>query len=919
MVKKFLQKHIIGVVERGVSSAPESSSPEIVTGLLAFGQKSGDTILNELHSSLDGLSAEEAHDRLKHYGKNEIAHEKPPAWYIQLFKSFVNPFILILVVIGLTSYFTDVIFTPVAERNWSEVIIITIMILISAILRFWQEFRSQRAAEELRALVQNKALVKRSSWDEDEGEVAQNTTPNSIDSNSKEIAMSGLVPGDIVYLSSGDMVPADMRLLSSKDLFVSQSALTGEAMPVEKYAAISEVSDNEEIKNINVLNPLELNTLCFMGTNVITGSAVGVVISTSNHTYFGSMAKSVVGQRTLTSFDIGVNKVTWLLIRFMLVMVPIVFILNGITKGWEGAILFTLAVAVGLTPEMLPLVVTANLAKGSLKMAKQKVIIKKLNAIQNFGAMDVLCTDKTGTLTENRIVLMRHLDVNGKENDHVLNLAFLNSYFQTGLKNLMDSAVIAKKEEIKSVEEKDTYKKIDEIPFDFDRRRMSVIVSDKNGKDYLICKGAVEEILSVSTHVEENGLVLPISEDKHINVRGFAKRLNEEGLRVIAVAYKEITNSKHFYKISDESDLTLVGYIGFLDPAKASAKEAIRLLEEHGVQVKIITGDNEVVTRKICSDVNLKINKIMLGSDIDKLSDEELQVEAEQTTIFAKVDPLQKARIVEALKKNDHTVGYMGDGINDAAAMRESDVGISVDTAVDIAKESADVILLENDLLVLEKGVIEGRIVFGNIMKYIKMTASSNFGNMFSVLAASIFLPFLPMLPIQILVQNLLYDFSQLGIPWDQMDEEFLKTPRKWETKGIARFMILIGPLSSIFDITTFLVLWFVFKANLPAHQSLFQSGWFVEGLLSQTLIVHMIRTQKIPFIESTASKFVVFLTLIIMATGVLLPFTYIGRDIGMQALPLMFFPILAVTLLAYCVLVQIVKKWYIKKFTVWL
>ena len=914
MVRKFLKKHIIGVVERGISSTPDSSSPEVVGGLLGFGQKTKDQVLSDLNTTLTGLSYEEVHDRIKKYGPNEIAHEKPSPWYVQLVKSFINPFIVILLVIGVASLFTDVIYEPVGQKNWNEVVIIVIMVLISAILRFWQEFRSQKAAEELRALVQNKALVKRSSWEEiDESEDAP--APKS---DAREIPINQLVPGDIIYLSSGDMVPADVRLISSKDLFVSQSALTGEAMPVEKYAEISEVSDNEEVKNTAIKSPLELNTLCFMGTNVITGTAVGVVVCTSNQTYFGSMAKSVVGQRTLTSFDKGVNKVSWLLIRFMLVMVPIVFILNGLTKGWQGAFLFTLAVAVGLTPEMLPLIVTANLAKGSVKMAKQKVIMKKLNAIQNFGAMDILCTDKTGTLTENRIVLMRHLDVNGKENSHVLNLAFLNSYFQTGLKNLMDNAVISKKEEMKSVEEKITYHKIDEIPFDFERRRMSVIVSDKDGKDYLICKGAVEEILSVTTNVEEDGKVIPISQDKHVNVRGFAKHLNEEGLRVIAVAYKEIPNKKHFYKVEDESNLTLVGYIGFLDPAKASAKEAIAQLESHGVKVKIITGDNEIVTKKICEDVNLVIENILLGSDIEALSDEELTTKAEHTTIFAKVDPLQKARIVEALKRNGHTVGYMGDGINDAAAMRESDVGISVDTAVDIAKESADVILLENDLLVLEKGVIEGRIVFGNIMKYIKMTASSNFGNVLSILVASIF-PFLPMLPIQILVQNLLYDFSQLSSPWDKMDEEFLKTPRKWEAKGIAKFMVCIGPISSIFDITTFLVLWFVFKANAPAHQSLFQSGWFVEGLLSQTLIVHMIRTQKIPFIESIASKSVVFLTLAIMAVGILLPFTRLGASIGMQGLPTMYFGILAVTLLAYCALVQIVKKIYIKKFTVWL
>ena len=881
-----------------------------------FLQKSIDEILVTLETSRDGLSHNEAILRLKKYGPNEVAHEKPTVWYIQLIQSFINPFTAILAIIGTVSLCTDVIFAHTDDKNWSEVIIIVAMILISAILRFWQEFRSQKAAQALRALVQNQTLVTRSSWNDNINISAE----NSENKNSREIPINQLVPGDIVSLSSGDMVPADIRLLSSKDLFVSQSALTGEAMPVEKYADISEVSDEEEIKNNSSTNLLESNVFCFMGTNVVSGTALGVVVATSNHTYFGSMAKSVVGQRELTSFDKGINKVSWLLIRFMLVMVPIVFVLNGITKGWQGAFLFTLAVAVGLTPEMLPLVVTANLAKGSVKMAKQKVIIKKLNAIQNFGAMDILCTDKTGTLTENRIVLMRHLDVNGNESEHVLDLAFLNSYFQTGLRNLMDEAVIAKKEELQSIAEKSDYKKIDEIPFDFNRRRMSVIVAGKDGKDYLICKGAVEEILSITTNVEEDGKVIPISEDKHANnLRAFSKTLNEQGLRVIAVAYKQIPDKKHFYNIKDESELTLAGYIGFLDPAKASAKEAIRELEDHGVKIKIITGDNEIVTRKICSDVDLTIEKILLGGEINALGDTELAVAAQETTIFAKVDPLQKARIILALKQSGHTVGYMGDGINDAAAMRASDVGISVSTAVDIAKESADIILLENDLLVLEKGVIEGRIVFGNIMKYIKMTASSNFGNVFSVLIASMFLPFLPMLPIQILVQNLLYDFSQLGIPWDTMDEEFVKTPRKWEATGIARFMAYIGPISSIFDITTFLILWFVFKANAPAHQSLFQSGWFIEGLLSQTLIVHMIRTQKIPFIQSIASKSVIILTTIIMAVGIALPFTPIGRAIGMSALPALYFPILAVTLLAYCALIQLVKTWYIKKFEVWL
>ena len=906
MVKEILQKHIIGVVERGVDSVPAQQSPVLVERLVELGNKDEQETLKEFETSMDGLGAKEASDRLKKYGKNEIAHEKPPAWWMQLIHAFINPFVAILVVIGLASYFTDVIFSGSGRHDWTEVVIISIMILVSSGLRFWQEFRSQKAAEALRAMVQNKALVQRASWDD--GAVG----------GKREIPISEIVPGDIVFLSSGDMVPADLRLLSSKDLFVSQSALTGESMPVEKYANISEVSDAKDIV-ADTKNPLEFGTLCFMGTNVVTGTACAVVIATSNHTYFGSMAKSLTGARSLTSFDKGVNKVSWLLITFMLIMVPIVFVVNGLTKGWSGALLFALAVAVGLTPEMLPLIVTANLAKGAIKMAQQKVVIKKLNAIQNFGAMDILCTDKTGTLTENRVVLMRHLDINGNESEHVLDLAYLNSYFQTGLHNLMDAAVIEKKEELKSTTEKDTYKKIDEIPFDFARRRMSVIVQDDKGQDFLVCKGAVEEILAASKFVEEEGKAVPISDTHHASLRDLTQKLNEDGLRVIAVAYKKVADQKHFYDVKDESELTIVGYIGFLDPPKASAKQALALLRENGIAVKIITGDNEIVTKKICHEVDLIVEKVMLGSDIDALDDAALAREAEGTTVFAKIDPIQKARIVEALKKSGHTVGYMGDGINDAAAMRESDVGISVDTAVDIAKESADIILLENDLLVLAKGVIEGRIVFGNIMKYIKMTASSNFGNVLSVLVASIFLLFLPMLPIQILSLNLLYDFSLLSIPWDNVDPEFIKTPRKWEAKGIAKFMLCIGPISSIFDITTFLILWFVFKANAPIHQTFFQTGWFIESLLSQTLIVHLIRTQKIPFVQSTAARSVVVLTGAMMAVGIILPFTAIGHSLGMQAMPARYFGFMIFTLLAYCIFIQIAKKVYIKKFGTWL
>jgi len=916
MVKKILPKHIVGVVERGVVTSSGQRAPELVKQLLRLGKSSPEWALKELESSIIGLTVHEVEGRLRRYGKNEVAHEKPPVWWLQLARAFVTPFTLILVALGATSFFTDVILARPGDEDWTKVIILSSMISLSTGLRFWQEFRSQQAAQSLRELVQNKALITR-QWGDERNE----DSISSQTGEQRETAISELVPGDIVSLSSGDMVPADLRLLSSKDLFVSQSALTGESMPVEKYAKLAEISDLEEEKaEIAARNPLELGTLCFMGTNVVTGSAIGVIVATGSRTYFGSMARSVVGQRSLTSFDKGVNKVSWLLIRFIVIMVPIVFVLNGLTKhSWHDALFFALAVAVGLTPEMLPMIVTANLAKGAIKMAKKKVIIKKLNAIQNFGAMDILCTDKTGTLTENRVVLMRYLDAGGKENAHILSLAYLNSYFQTGLKNLMDVAIVDKKDELHETAEKDMYHKIDEIPFDFARRRMSVILQKEGNGDILICKGAVEEVLQLSTKVEEHGKVIPITERVRKQVVELTKKMNEDGLRVIAIAYKPIIDKKHFYKISDESELVLAGYIGFLDPPKASAKEAVKILERHGISVKVITGDNEIVTDRICREVALTGGGTLLGSEIDNLSDEALAEKAETTMIFAKTDPLQKARIIEALRSKGHTVGYMGDGINDAAAMREADVSVSVDTAVDIAKEAADIILLENDLLVLENGVLEGRVVFGNIMKYIKMTASSNFGNVFSVLIASAALPFLPMLAIQILIQNLLYDFSQIALPWDRMDEEFLRKPRKWEATGILRFMVFMGPTSSIFDVTTFFIMWFVFGANSIAHQSLFQTGWFVEGLLSQTLIVHMLRTQRIPFIQSRAAKPVLFGTVAVMATGLAIPFTAFGHQIGLQALPVTYFPWLFGTLLSYFILVQLVKTWYIKRFKVWL
>ncbi len=735
------------------------------------------------------------------------------------------------------------------------------------------------------------------------------------DTGKHEIQMAEIVPGDIIHLAAGDMIPADVRIISSKDLFVSQSSLTGEAEPVEKYDTLR--CDVNKQKSISLS---ELDNICFMGTNVVSGSAVAVVLFTGNNTYFGSMAKSLVGQRALTNFDKGVNSISWLLIRFMFVMVPIVFLVNGFTKGdWLEALLFAISIAVGLTPEMLPMIVTTNLAKGAVAMAKRKTVVKRLNAIQNFGAMDILCTDKTGTLTLDKIVLECHLDIHGNEDDRVLRHAYLNSYYQTGLKNLMDVAILefGAKKEFEDPEK--TYKKVDEIPFDFIRRRMSVVLQDGSDKRQLVTKGAVEEMLSICTYAEYRGEVVPLTEEIREEVKEMVKQLNKEGMRVLAIAQKNNVPHEGVFSVKDESEMVLMGYIGFLDPPKETAAAAIKALNEYGVKVKILTGDNEIVTKKICKEVGLPVDNILLGSQIDGMEDEALAAAAENTAIFAKLSPLQKSRIITMLQSKGHTVGYMGDGINDAAALREADVGISVDTAVDIAKESADVILLEKSLMVLEEGVIEGRKIFGNIIKYIKMTASSNFGNMFSVLAASAFLPFLPMLPIHLLVQNLFYDISQISIPWDHMDEEYLKVPRKWDASDVSKFMIFIGPISSIFDITTYLVMWFVFKANTPAVQSLFQSGWFIEGLLSQTLIVHMIRTQKVPFIQSRAAKPVLLLTGTIMAMGIAIPFTPFGASIGLQPLPLTYFPWLIGILLAYCLLTQTIKTWYIKKFKGWL
>ena len=879
-------------------------------------QNSLDNILSKFQSSLSGLTQENAKSRLEQYGKNEVAREKVPSAFVQLLLAFKNPFIFVLLTLAIVSFVTDY-WLPLQsgeETDLTGIIIILTMVTLSGLLRFWQEFRSNRAAEALKSMIRTTATVLR--------------RPNkNMPAEHIEVPLSDIVPGDIVLLSAGDMIPADIRLIESRDLFVSQAVLTGESIPVEKYDTLGAVSQKttEEINpaDIDKDNVLDVNNICFMGTNVVSGTAKAIVVATGADTHFGSLAKSIVGSRAETSFDRGVNSVSWLLIRFMLVMVPIVLLINGFTKGdWGEAVLFALAVAVGLTPEMLPMIVSANLAKGAVGMAKRKVVVKRLNAIQNFGAMDILCTDKTGTLTQDKIILEHHLDINGQVDPAVLQLAWLNSYYQSGMKNLMDKAIIRFAEEKTSVKKVGVglYSKIDELPFDFVRRRLSVVVQGNDDNHLMICKGAVEEMLSISDFVYENGEYLPLDENRKQALIELAHNYNKDGFRVLAVGVKEISaeQTKTQYNVQDEKALAIRGFLTFLDPPKESAYEAISALNEHGVAVKVLTGDNEIITIKVCREVGLEPGIPLLGTEIETMDDAELKVEIEQRTIFAKLTPLQKSRIIRLLQDNGHTVGFLGDGINDAPALRDADVGISVDTATDIAKESADIILLEKSLMVLEEGVICGRETFGNIMKYLNMTASSNFGNIFSVLVASAFLPFLPMLAIHLLIQNLLYDISQLSLPWDKMDEEFLQKPRKWDAPNIGRFMIWIGPTSSIFDITTYALMWFVFGANSVAAESLFHSGWFIEGLLSQTLVVHMLRTQKIPFIQSTAAFPVIVMTMLIMAVGIYIPFSPIGSLIGLQPLPWSYFPWLVATLLSYCVVAQIMKKIYIKRFGQW-
>jgi len=884
-----------------LAGEPREPSPvftAITRELRRIASDDGEAALTRLASSAEGLSASEAKARQERFGFNQIEHEKPLPWWWHLWQCYKNPFNLLLTVLALISFLTE---------DAAAAVVIGTMVVLSTLIRFIQEGRSNRAAEALKAMVSNTATVL-GRW-QDESMLAEQHLSQRLQQT--ELPMRELVPGDLIQLSAGDMIPADCRLLSAKDLFVSQAAMTGESLPVEKFPQISQPFESI----------FDAPNLLFMGTNVISGSATALVIATGNQSYFGALSARVTNSgQTVTAFQTGVNSVSWLLIRFALVMVPIVFAINGVTKGdWMEAFLFALSVAVGLTPEMLPMIVTSTLAKGAVTLSRQKVIIKHLDAIQNFGAMEILCTDKTGTLTQDKIALERHTDAFGVPCDDVLRHAYLNSYYQTGLKNLLDRAVLEHAELQAELRLAQDYRKVDEIPFDFERRRMSVVVSERDDHHTLICKGAVEEILSVCGKIrvqdEKVNADVDLTPDLLAKVRKITQELNAQGLRVVAVAAKTLAAAQSGYSVHDESDLTLLGYVAFLDPPKESAAPAIHALETHGIKVKVLTGDSELIAAHVCAQVGLARDAILLGGAVEQMDDAALAQAVARYQVFARLTPHHKERIVRALRGHGHVVGFMGDGINDAPALRAADIGISVDSGVDIAKEAADIILLEKSLMVLEKGVMEGRKTFSNMLKYIRMTASSNFGNVFSVLVASAFLPFLPMLPLQLLMQNLLYDISQVAIPFDDVDAELIEKPLRWNPGDIGRFMLFFGPISSLFDILTYLLMWHVFSANHVGAQTLFQSGWFVVGLLTQTLIVHMIRTPKLPLIQSRAAWPLLLMTGCIMLIGLYLPISPLAGTFKLQALPLAYFPWLAAILLGYALLTTLMKRLYLRKF----
>ncbi|TAN31135.1 MAG: magnesium-translocating P-type ATPase [Castellaniella sp.] len=875
-------------------------------------------VLGALDTRPDGLTMDQARSRLLHDGPNEVARDKPLHWSLQLLQAFYNPFVLVLLALAAISYLTGVEFAAPGDADYTGVAILMVMVTASGLLRFVQEFRSQQAAAQLKALVRTTATVLR------------RPEPSSPPVR-QEVAMSDVVAGDIIALQAGDMIPADVRLLTSRDLYISQAALTGEALPIEKYDTLGAVAEKSAHDAASAgASPLDQPNVCYMGTNVVSGTATALVIATGASTYFGALARNVVShKRVETSFDRGVNSVSWLLIRFMLVLVPVVFLINGLTKGdWLSALTFSLAVAVGLTPEMLPMIVSANLARGAVMMARRKVVVKRLNSVQNFGAMDVLCTDKTGTLTQDRIILDQYLDAAARPQAEILHLAWLNSHHQSGQRNLMDVAIISHASQAETFASSENYRKIDELPFDFVRRRLTVVLEGARGEHLLICKGAVDEMLDICTRVQQiDDTTLPMDAGQRAELLRIARTFNQDGFRVLIIATREIDPSevRNQYAKEDEAGLTVRGFLTFLDPPKDSAAPALSALKEHGVAVKVLTGDDPVVTAKVCRQVGLNVGDPVRGQDIERLSDDELRDLVEQAAVFTKLMPLQKARVVKALQANGHTVGFLGDGINDAPALRDADVGISVDSGADIAKETADIILLEKDLMVLEAGVIKGRETFGNILKYLNMTASSNFGNVFSVLVASALLPWEPMLALQLLVLNLIYDLSQTLLPWDRMDPDFLKRPRKWDAYHIRRFMLWLGPTSSVFDITTFALMWFVFGAGTlylshggSAGQAVLNSGWFIESLVSQTLVVHMLRTRRIPFVQSTAALPVLLSTATAVLVGCWLPFSPFAEAMGFTRLPGTFWFWLIATIAGYISLTQIIKTLYIRCYGRW-
>jgi Mg2+-importing ATPase len=866
----ILPKHLFASIRR------QQPPIRVARTVIESAALSLDAVFERLGSRSTGLTTDEAAARLAEHGPNVVAGDARKSVLVLLWHAVRNPLVVLLTVLTTVSF---------ATGDARAGVVMSLMIVMGVALRLVQEAKADNAAAKLKAMISVTATALR-------------------DGNAQELPISSLVPGDIIKLSAGDMIPGDVRILQAKDLFIIQGSLTGESFPVEKF---------ETDQGATGRSPIELANVAFLGTSVESGTAMAIVAATGRQTYLGGMAESLAEQPIETAFDKGISRFTGLMLRFMAVMVPLVFLINGLSKGnWHDAFFFALAVAVGLTPEMLPMIVTVCLSKGALAMARKQVVVKRLNAIQNLGAMDVLCTDKTGTLTMDHVILEKHCDVFRREDDSVLIFAYLNSHFQTGLKSVLDRAILAHREVHEQFSVPD-FNKVDEIPFDFARKMMSVVVETPDGVHRLVCKGAPEAVYGRCNRFVVKDEIYPMRQIYLDDLRQECDELSSDGFRVLAIAYKDLER-KPAYSKDDEGDLILKGYVAFLDPPKDTASAAIRALQQHGVSVKVVTGDNELVSRKICKEVDLSTDHVLLGADIEKLTDDQLPEAAERATLFARVSPAQKQRVIRALQARGHTVGFMGDGINDAPALRAADVGISVDTAVDIAKESADMILLEKSLMVLEEGVLEGRKVFANILKYIRMGASSNFGNMFSVLGASVFVPFLPMTPIQILTNNLLYDVSQTAIPTDEVDPEQIAKPRPWDMGQIAKFIVFIGPCSSVFDYTTYLMMLFVFDCWSLDKASLFQTGWFVESLLTQTLIIHVIRTNRIPFIESRAAWPLLAMTVVVMLIGVLIPLSPLAPHVGFTSLPPLYWPLLAVTLLSYMVLTQVVKTWLLRR-----